>query len=722
MAEHEQVILKEAEANENPVSEQPQAYDEIWGEIKPGQVFWQEVKAPENATLLDDANRARKLEKKDLKSIQSKLERYKAALAEWDYLTFPHRVKYYRHMILECLKTGDKKAARDWKKKLKTLEAAKPQQPKVRKFLGIFPIPIKFTPIQNEREAQKLRLWIDNSEKRLREHETAIQNEKIYDDLSQEMLLEVGHFGQQIVKRWSALANREEFYVNGKRRVKYVKFEEAHYTPDEIQYKIKVATRNLLGMVIHHLPDRVSAWNLVKPETLSELAAACERPIGSPNDENIPTAFERGAWITVYREGLTDGLFDYVDYERVVTKYEPEKRHLFPIPIGVKRGRLVQWLYLSKQPHLMVNGVPGAGKTNMIRVMLTAACQYHSPDEMRFYIVDLKRGGDFAMFTEASHLAAPIIKKIEDLAVIVPQLVALMQWRMDTFAHYGALDIDDFNAMVAKEKRMPRVMIVIDECNSIDALSFGKTTREVIWRGLTLIATQARAAGLHLVLGTQQTSGDAIPGRVRDNITFALSGRQRTLGGSLSTFGSGKAKKLPAIRGRMICDDGTEEFQVQTPEVTKDTMLRAVELSKAYGDARPLALPSLDENEAVAIVQGANFTWEDVARIAITENDGRMSQHKIYAHPDKPENVSRTNIKSLIEEIVELKIVQFEGELYEVQIYGSGWQLVRNTGIQGDTDTESGIPNGIPHGIPDDSSAINDLAEFPEELEKETQQ
>lgn len=700
-----------------PKEQKPsEANTEIWGEILPGTVFWQETKAPENAALLDADNRARKLEAKELKAVQAKLKSYLAALEEWAYRSYPARLHYYQQMLKQALAQRDKRSARDWQKRLKALEAAPPTKPIQNRFLGIFPRKQSFVPIQNEREAQKLRLWIANAEKRLKEHETALQNEKIYEELAYEMQLEVAHFGSQIVKRWSALANREEFYVNGKRKIKLVKFEEAHYTPDEIQYKIKVSSRGILGTVLHHLPDRVSAWNLVKPETLSELAAACERPIGTPNDENTPMAFEKGAWVIVYREGLTDGLFDYVDYERVITKYEPEKRHKFPIPIGVKRGRIVHWLYLSSQPHLMVNGVPGSGKTNMIRVILTTICQYHSPDEMRFYIVDLKRGGDFQMFAETSHLAAPIIKQIEALAEMIPHLVAMMQKRMDTMADCGALDIDDYNRMVSPEKRMPRVLLVIDECNSIDNLSFGKSSRDTIWRGLTLIATQSRAAGIHLVLGTQQTSGDAIPGRVRDNITFALSGRQRTLGGSMSTFGSGKAKKLPNIRGRMICDDGSDEFQVQTPEVTRETLNRAVEISKAYGDLGNLALPSLDEEEAAAILSEEKFTWEDVVRIAISEFDGAMNQHKIHAMDEVPEHVSRNNVKAMIDEIVARRFVQFEGSEYVARVYGRGYRLMLNS-ENSEQNTELPANTDAAHGSSESSSAVNELAIIPTSLE-----
>lgn len=674
----------------------------MWGDVLPGTVFWEDAKAPENQNLLENDSRARKL--KRVEEIKHWMKRAGRALQLWDYRSYPKRLKYNLYIIVK-MREEDPEAEKlsaliaDYK----VLRDNPPSLPPVslkERIKSRFGASSTIAIIKSEKEARKIRLKIIQIKKRLSEHETALKNEILYEELAAEMQLEVGYFGQQIVQRWSALANREEFYKDGKRHVKLVKIEECHYTPDEIQYKIKISSRSLLGAVKHHLPDRVTAWNLVKPETLAELSAACERPIGSPHTENTPETFENGAWIVVYREGLTDGLFDFVEYERVVTKYDANKRASFPIPLGVKRGRLVQWLYLSEHPHLMCNGIPGSGKTNEIRVVLTTLCEYHSPDEIRFFIVDLKRGGDFREYEKAPHLAAPIISKIEDLVEIVPRLVMLMQWRMDTFFNVNARDIDEYNGMFEDDdkRKMARVVIVIDECNSIDNLANGKKQRDPIWRGLTLIATQARAAGIHLLLGTQQSFSDSIPKSVRDNITFVLSGRQRTLAASLATFGKGIAKKLPNIHGRMWCDDGGDFFQLQTPFVSKERVFESVKISQKHGEYSPLLLPELDAEQLGEILQAPVFTYEDVARIAIEQFEGAMNYRKIYASDETPKGVSVRAISEMIGQIIERGLIEYDEIAYTIEPYRKGYRLVQmliSPNAQGGTGGDINVHIGV---------------------------
>lgn len=229
---------------------------------------------------------------------------------------------------------------------------------------------------------------------------------------------------------------------------------------------------------------------------------------------------------------------------------------------------------------------------------------------------------------------------------------------------------------------MERIVVVIDECSAIDSLANDKAQRERIWRGLGLISTQARAAGIHLLLGTQQSFSDAIPKTVRDNITFVLSGRQRTLAASMATFGTGKAKKLPNIKGRMFCDDGGDLFQVQTPYCSENDVDKAVAIAMEYGMFKAIALPTIED--VTKVYQEKAFDIDDVIRIAIEQFDGVLAQHKIHALDEVP--ISRDKVASLIREITSHETIHYDDELYKVSKYGSGYQLVR---VTKDTDYEA---------------------------------
>ena len=660
----------------------------IWGEYEPGAIFWDEVVAPENLALIDPNTIARELTDSELRKRKKGIREVERALAEWEYRSYPKRLQYYQHRAATAEMPDERKHWKAQYVEARNNPPEKPAQPG--RFARLFHrAPEKpAVVIDSEKAAQRARLWLDRQQKRIAEHETSVKNKAIYEQLANEMLLEVSYFAQKIIQRWTALGYREEIYIKGKRKLKKVAFEEAVYTEDEIQYKIRVSSLSLIGATQHHLPEEVTAWNLVKPETLSELTVSCERPVGSPHIENTIETFQNGAWVVVYREGLTDGLFDYIEYSKVIVKYDESNRHRFPVPVGVLRGRLVQWLYLDEHPHLMVNGISGSGKTNIIRIALITWTQYHSPDEIRIFIVDLKRGGDFRRFANVPHLAAPTMISIEQMAQAMPRLVALMYQRMDMFNQRSVRDIIEFNRNWPDE-RMQQIVVIIDECSAINSLA-DRQTADYIWRCMTLIATQARAAGIHLLLGTQQSFSDAIPKAVRDNITFILSGRQRTLAASMATSGTGVTKRLPKIRGRMWCDDGGDHFQIQTPFVPIGDEEAAVKVAMEYGQFSPLLLPAasdeIEEGEALPVPPPAlapTFEIEDVIRIAIEQFEGALSRPKIYAQMPKNVRVTQVQVGDMIRQIGAMESVEHEGALYSVRPNGKGWRLEQSS-IQAD--------------------------------------
>lgn len=637
--------------------------ESVWGEVKPGTVFWQDVISPANQTILESESND-PLPDEQVKTLREKLRLYVDSLELYEYRVYRKKIAYLKMRLREA---DDRATEVKIKRKLKAMIDNPPTPPKKP---GLFKKKKPVGIVKNEKAAQKLRLQVDRIQKKLDQHEAAVRNQQIYEDLAHEMQLEVSYFAQQLVMRWSALQNREEYYVNGKRHVRRVRIEEAHYTPDSIQYKVKVSSRSLLGAVQHHLPDRVSAWDLVKPETLSELSVACERPVSTPHTDNTPDSFENGCWVIVHREGLTDGLFDYIEYDKVINKYDDSKRHKLAVPLGIMRGRMLKWLYLTEQPHLMVNGLTGAGKTNMIRIILSTLCQFNSPEEIRFYVMDLKRGGDFRHYQEIPHLAGDIITDVNDVVDLSGKLVAMMYQRMDMFAQTATLDIDDYNNHVTSENRMPHVAVVVDECSAIHHVAASKADSDMIWKNFTLMATQARAAGIHLILGTQQSFKDGIPASVRDNITLVLSGRQRTLAASMATFGTGRAKRLANIRGRMLCDDGGDDpFQIQTPYVTKESIRHSVDVAKNFGERPELELPDI----AVEDMPVNQVTEENIIRTAINNHGGSLSVRPIY--DDLNDFASRRQIEKMVKSIASNDVIEFEERQYLIEKEGSGFLL-----------------------------------------------
>jgi S-DNA-T family DNA segregation ATPase FtsK/SpoIIIE len=147
-------------------------------------------------------------------------------------------------------------------------------------------------------------------------------------------------------------------------------------------------------------------------------------------------------------------------------------------------------------------------------------------------------------------------------------------------------EMSESNADTLKPRRLPKIVIVIDELADL-LLSHGKTVE----RNITRLAQKARAAGIHLMLATQRPSVDVVTGLIKANlparISFQVSSRvdsrtildsigaERLLGAGDMLFMSPGSAKLRRLHGpfvseaeiRRICDflraQGAPEYQMQ---------------------------------------------------------------------------------------------------------------------------------------------------------------
>lgn len=651
----------------------------------PGSVFWEKVTHPENLELLEgDPQKTRKLPKDRLTRAISRFQQLQAAINRY-FGAYTEYLEQCRAEIMESslwvTESFEAEAA---------VEAINIRIGSLQQHMREVAEPRRMTvTITSMKQAKEVLTTIYRLSSRIEEHYRAIENEEISKRLRDEMMQEISFYARQLVDRWTALGYREERTYKGRTTLKRVKIEECHYTEDSIQFKIWVTSMNVLKSTHHHLPNGVKGWDLVKPETLRELEMACECPVTSPHmpDEEAQ-GFEHGAWIEVHRVGMRGGLFEYIELDTVLAKYNQALRPRFAVPVGIKAGRQIEYLYLDQTPHLMFNGVPGSGKTNIARVFLAVWCRFFSPDEIRFVCVDLKRSGDLNVFADIPHLLTPIIKDLEGLEKIAPLLVNEMYRRMDLLSQSSSFDIRAYNAKAAPDDRMPRIVVFIDECQAIRDLS-QKDQQQKVWRALTLIATQARAAGIHLMLGTQQPSVQVIPASVTNQVTWMLSGRQRTTSGAMMTSGNNRLKEIPAIQGRMHLDNGFGGVMLQTPYGVPSQLEACVMIARTYPPrSNPLLLDGDEDTSEFITLEIEGVTPDRIVMLALEHHAGALNSQKIYELTRKvtPERTIRTMIQNMARE----KSVEYGGVTYAVVPKGKGYCLKR-TGETSATEVSSTI-------------------------------
>lgn len=518
------------------------------------------------------------------------------------------------------------------------------------------------------------------------EHRNAREYERRERRDTKQMRREVKHFATRIIERYSQLGHKDEVIEkNGKTRRYKVRFSDVYVTPDEIIFKIDVSRVTVLGSNKNQLPEGVKVRDLVHPDTLDELASACERSVYSPHNSpehmGVNKDFSSGAYIIVARLDMAGGLPNYIELKHLLAKYRQDDRHKFPLPVGVMRGRKIEWSYMTKSPHYMINGLTGSGKSNVIRAWVCTLIQMHRPDEIRIILTDLKRGGDFKPFQHIPHLLGDgIIKSPSALANMLERVVHVLYQRQERIGEI-ATNIDEYNSLVDEDLKLARLMVVIDEYSETQDFS-DATIKKRIDVCVSIIARLGRAAGIQLVIGNQQPYADSIPASVKGNITSHLTGYQMTLGASFSTVGDASAKKIERIAGRMIFNNGLGINHVQTPLATKGDIASAVKASDQWQAPRefdwyettPPAVIEGDTEPVKVIPKPKQNNREDFVALVLAEFDGVLSSRRI--HEAHPLFASRPQMELWVKEIALLGELEHDGMYYRVKrVKGGGFQI-----------------------------------------------
>ena len=169
----------------------------------------------------------------------------------------------------------------------------------------------------------------------------------------------------------------------------------------------------------------------------------------------------------------------------------------------------------SHEPHSLVAGATGSGKSVLIQALLLDVAATNSKDLAQIILIDPKMGVDYAALEDLPHMREPIITTRERSTEVLTALVEEMESRYRLFAPARARDLATYNAKVAPGDRLPMVFLVHDE--------FADWMLDDDYKGAVSAAVQrlgvkARAAGIHLIFAAQRPDKDVMPMQLRENL------------------------------------------------------------------------------------------------------------------------------------------------------------------------------------------------------------
>ena len=197
---------------------------------------------------------------------------------------------------------------------------------------------------------------------------------------------------------------------------------------------------------------------------------------------------------------------------------------------------------ISKMPHLLIAGATGMGKSVSINALLISILYKARPDEVKFIMIDPKQV-EFTMYNGIPHLLVPVVSDPKKAAGALMWAVEEMERRFDQLKPLCVRNIDAYNEKVADDpslgEPMSKIIIVIDEFADL-MLQVKDPVEALVMR----IAQKARAAGIHLVIGTQRPSVNVITGVIKANVPSRISCKVMSNVDSKTVLDSAGAEKL----------------------------------------------------------------------------------------------------------------------------------------------------------------------------------
>jgi S-DNA-T family DNA segregation ATPase FtsK/SpoIIIE len=216
-------------------------------------------------------------------------------------------------------------------------------------------------------------------------------------------------------------------------------------------------------------------------------------------------------------------------------------------------------------PHLLIAGTTGSGKSVMVNAIICSIIARHTPDTVKFIMVDPKRV-ELIGYNGIPHLVAPVVVELERIVGVLKWVTREMDDRYKRFSDAGARNIEDYNKNLSGDREpMPYIVVIIDELADLMIQAPEETERAI-----TRIAALARATGIHLVIATQRPSVDVVTGLIRANfparIAFAVAsgvdsrvildqpGAEKLLGRGDMLYLSGDSPAPVRLQGVFVSD------------------------------------------------------------------------------------------------------------------------------------------------------------------------
>ncbi|YCA45509.1 DNA translocase FtsK [Bacillus sp. JZ8] len=207
----------------------------------------------------------------------------------------------------------------------------------------------------------------------------------------------------------------------------------------------------------------------------------------------------------------------------------------------------------SLSPHLLTGGTTGSGKSVTLNSIILGMMCLYTPEQVQFMFIDPKKV-EFTIYEEKQH-TMDVITEIGEAVVVLQNMVEEMERRYTTFAREGVTNLEEYIEEV--EIVLPRIVIVFDEF--ADFMTQDADMKKQVENTIMRLGQKARAAGIHLIVCTQNPKSDIINTNIRNNLGARLALRAADATASNIILDDSGAEKLAGKGDFLAKIQGTVE-------------------------------------------------------------------------------------------------------------------------------------------------------------------
>lgn len=252
-----------------------------------------------------------------------------------------------------------------------------------------------------------------------------------------------------------------------------------------------------------------------------------------------------------------------------------EPRPILEIPVGKDINNNIVSIDFSKDPHFLVGGSTGSGKSVNLNVFIAYVLSMRRPEEVQLLLIDPKRV-EFSIYVDLPHsITSRPVNEVEEIKSAFEYLIETMDERYKTFEANSLRNISEYNEK--NVRKLPYIFAVVDEFATL-------SDDDEIMNQIQRLSQLARAAGIHILLATQRPSTDIVKGTIKNNFTGRIAFKVSSNHDSKTTIYESGAEDLIGKGDMLIANSGESVNRAQGAFIGLDEIKRIIQASQQrYG-------------------------------------------------------------------------------------------------------------------------------------------